>query len=118
MIMHRKIKLIICCNIALRGDGSIHPADQSTLQGFADLKRLIVYVTGFEQIDSSFFLSSTFENALLTGVPVVTGLPVIPFQFPPHSVSSLLLVKGGESTDETGMRGDLTVFNQLITSVF
>ena len=25
-------------NIALRGDGSIHPADQSTLQGFADLK--------------------------------------------------------------------------------
>ncbi|KAA5292896.1 MAG: hypothetical protein EGQ58_16910 [Phocaeicola dorei] len=44
---------------------------------------MIVYVTGFEQIDSSFFLSSTFENALLTGVPVVTGLPVIPFQFPP-----------------------------------
>ena len=74
-------------------------------------------MTGFEQIDSSFFLSSTFENALLTGVPAVTGLPVIPFQFL-HSVSSLLPVKGGESTDETGMRGDLTVFNQLITSVF
>mgnify|MGYP003591323002 CR=1 FL=1 len=27
-------------------------------------------MTGFEQIDSSFFLSSTFENALLTGVLV------------------------------------------------
>lgn len=79
----QKNKANYLLNIALRGDGSIHPADQSTLQGFADLKRLIVYVTGFEQIDSSFFLSSTFENALLTGVPAVTGLPVIPFQFPP-----------------------------------
>ena len=34
----QKNKANYLLNIALRGDGSIHPADQSTLQGFADLK--------------------------------------------------------------------------------
>ena len=34
----QKNKANYLLNIALRGDVSIHPADQSTLQGFADLK--------------------------------------------------------------------------------
>lgn len=34
----RKNKANYLLNIALRKDGAIHSADQSTLQGFADLK--------------------------------------------------------------------------------
>ena len=34
----QKNKANYLLNIALRGDGAIHPADQSVLQGYADRK--------------------------------------------------------------------------------